>query len=124
MDSASKTKYRQTKAWKTLRERKIAEVKARDKEGKLRCELTGVVLRDRVAQVHHLNPEDYAGQNLDDFRVLSPMAHDFIEWIAVVRKDHWPNWSEWEKIVGPFLPVVVRKTDKYYKDIVDNIYQR
>lgn len=111
-----KTKARSEKWWKELRVRKIKQVKARHPKGELRCELTGVLLKpDSKANCHHRFPSNYYSDDLDDYRILSAMAHSFVEWLAMIRKDGFPNRELMEAWLGEFLPASERKVDEYYK---------
>jgi hypothetical protein len=72
----------------------------------LRCELTGILIKEeKNAQCHHRFPSDYESENLDDYRILTSSSHDFIEWLAVIRKDTFPNREKMEAWLGDFLPV-------------------
>ncbi len=122
MNGSEKTRLRSQVWWERLRARKIAQVKARDPEGKLRCEITGTWIRqDSKAQCHHRFPDDYQSENLDDYRILSSSAHDFIEWLATISPETFPNREKMLEWLGDFLPVVERKTDKYYRMIEESL---
>jgi hypothetical protein len=114
----AKTNLRNQVWWKKLRKRKIEEVRSRNQFGELRCELTGVLIKEeKNAQCHHRFPDNYTSENLDDYRILTSSAHDFIEWLGVIRKDTFPNREKMEAWLGDFLPVKVRTVDKYYEEL-------
>ena len=105
MTSASKTKFRRTRAWIEFR---IGLIETRGK----RCEMCGVVKRTaRELDCHHLHPEDYANLDPDRFKILCTGCHDFVERMAlrVLGRDPFPNRTEFLRWAGPFLPTVERK---------------
>lgn len=108
MNHIEKNRFRQTVKWKRFRDQLIHE------RG-LRCELSGVKLTTKTAQVHHLRPDLYDTLEPQLFKVLSPSAHDFIEWLGAMDRSHIPNREAMEAWLGEFLPVRVRETDKYYE---------
>lgn len=111
--------------WKNLRKRKIAQVKARNPGGELRCELTGVLIDpESKANCHHRFPDNYQSENLDDYRILSASAHDFVEWLATIKPTTFPNRELMLAWLGDFLPVVERKTDKLYAMIKEDVKKR
>jgi len=114
----AKTNLRNQVWWKKLRQRKIEEVKATDPNRRLRCELTGIWIKsEKSAQCHHRFPDNYESENLDDYRILTPSSHDFIEWLGTIRKDTFPNRDKMEAWLGEFLPVKVRTVDKFYEEL-------
>lgn len=121
MTNAEKNKFRQTKAWRDFREEKIAEVKKLDPNGKLRCQLSGVPLRDKQANCHHLDETNYTDLQLHNFKILSPTMHTLVEFMALVLngKNPVPFREAWMALLGPFLPRVERTVDKYYKMMED-----
>jgi len=122
LNGADKTKLRSQVWWKELRRKKIEQVKARDKEGKLRCELTGVwIKKDSSAQCHHRFPDKYESMDLDDYRILSASSHDFIEWLATINPATFPNRDKMLQWLADFLPAKVRQTEKLYQMIQDSV---
>lgn len=119
MTNAEKNKFRQTKAWKDFREEKIAEVKKLDPKGKLRCQLSGVPLRDKQANCHHLDETNYTDLQLHKFKILSSTMHTLVEFMALVLngKNPVPFREQWMALLGPFLPRVERTVDKLMSDI-------
>ena len=120
MTGSEKTKLRSQKWWKELRSRKIEQVRSPD--GKLRCELFGTIIRpESRANCHHLFPDDYQSENLDDYRILSPSGHDLVEFIATINPKTFPNRDAMLAWLGEFLPKVERKTEKYYQMIEESV---
>ena len=115
MTSKEKTRFRQTKAWKDFRTQLL-------KTRGMRCELLGTPVTKKTAQVHHLRPDQY--DNLDPalFQILSPTAHEFVEFVALVLggKTVVPNRAVLLAWLGPFLPASERTVDKYYKMMLDD----
>jgi len=125
MNSSDKTRLRNQVWWRALRKRKIEEVKARDKDGKLRCELTGVWIQtESRANCHHRFPDDYASEDLDHYRILSASAHDFVEWLATIKRSSIPRKDLMEAWLSEFLPVVERKTEKLYAMIKEDVAKK
>lgn len=117
MNSSEKTAFRAKKQWKKFRESLI-------KTRGLRCELTGVKLTVKNAQVHHLRPDLYDDLRPELFKILSPSAHDFVESMAMVllgNTTQVPNHYEWMRLLGPFLPKPERTVDKYYQMIRESV---
>ena len=117
-----KTNLRGQKWWKELRARKIEEVRARDQEGKLRCELTGIWIKDSSkAQCHHRFPDRYQSEDLDDYRILSASSHDAIEWLSTIKKDTFPRLELMMAWLGEFITVKERTVDKYYAMMKESV---
>jgi hypothetical protein len=117
-----KTALRGQKWWKELRASKIAEVRARDPEGKLRCEITGVWIKNESsAQCHHRFPDRYQSEDLDDYRILSASSHDFIEWLSTIKKDTFPRYDLMMAWLGEFITVKERTVDKYYAELRESV---
>ena len=113
-----KTRLRSQKWWKELRQRKIAEVRSRTPFGELRCELTGILIKEeKNAQCHHRFPDRYKSDWLDDYRILTSSAHDFIEWLSTIKKDTFPRRELMMAWLGDFLTVKERTVDKYYAEL-------
>lgn len=107
MNSKEKTSYRSKKEWKEFREKML-------KLRGLKCELTGVKLHAKTAQVHHLRPDLYNQLDPELFKVLSPSAHDFVEFMAPIlagRTTEVPNREAWMALLGDFLPHSERTVD-------------
>ena len=115
MNNAEKNSFRQKKIWKDFRLLKIQEVKSRDPKKKLRCELFGTLLKESSANCHHLDERAYTDLRLDKFKILSPTAHKFIEWVDKVLKGKStvPNRDKWLELLGPFLPVSEKTVIEY-----------
>lgn len=100
MNSREKNNFRKTKEWKQF---VAQEIKRRGP----RCELTGVRLTAKTAQLHHLRPGEYSLLQPELFKLLSPTAHAMVEYLALIlhgnttkvpRREALLNW------IGPFLP--------------------
>jgi hypothetical protein len=69
MDSAEKTKYRQSARWKKLRDAKVAATK--------RCEFCGYPLRGR-SHLHHSDDSDYETEDASKLKLLHSSCHKFV----------------------------------------------
>lgn len=111
MNHAEKNRFRQTVRWKRFRDELIHS------RG-LKCELLGTKLTMKTAQVHHLRPDLYDELRPELFKVLSPSAHDFIEFLAKIangNRTEIPNREAMMAWLGEFLPVSERSVEKYYR---------
>ena len=90
------------------------------KERGLKCELLGMKLYRKTAQLHHLKPGVYDNLDLDNFKLLSPFSHQLVEVLAplirgnttkVPRVDLLMAW------IGEFLPEPERTVEKYYEEL-------
>jgi len=117
-----KTNLRAQRWWKELRARKIAQVRKRDPEGKLRCEITGTWIKsESSAQCHHRFPDRYDSENLDDYRILSASSHDMVEWLSTIKKDTFPRYELMMAWLCEFITVKERTVDKYYQMIRESV---
>ena len=86
----------------------------------LKCELTGVKLTARTAQLHHLDPGNYTVLDHEKFKLLSPTAHAFVEFIALLvhgNKTKVPRLDLLLAWIGPYLPEPERTVDKFYEEL-------
>jgi len=108
-----KNAFRRTKAWKEFVKR---ELKARG----LRCELTGVKLTARTAQLHHLRPDSYDLLSPPLFKLLSPTAHNLVEFLALVIHGNTTKVPRREALmawIGEFLP----EPEHTARDLMDQL---
>jgi len=95
-----KNAFRRTKAWKDF-------VASQIKERGLRCELFGTKLTAKTAQLHHRRPAEYTNLDPALFKLLSPMAHNLVEFLALVihgNKTKVPRLQALLDWIGEFLP--------------------
>lgn len=120
MTSKEKTTFRQTVAWKRFREELL-------RTRGLKCQLSGVKLTLKTAQVHHIFPDEYDNLDPARFAVLSPSMHDFVESIAPIvwgNRTSVPNQESLLAWCGWCLPRVSRSVDKLYKDMLYTLPDR
>lgn len=116
MTNKEKNSFRRSAKWINFREKEI------DKRG-LRCELFGVKITRKNAQLHHLEPEFYDNLVPEKFKLLSPTAHALVEFLAPIVYGNLTKIPRIELLlawIGPFLPKPERTVDKYYKMMEDD----
>jgi 5-methylcytosine-specific restriction endonuclease McrA len=67
MTKEQQDKYRKTKKWTDIRKKVL-------KDRDYTCEMCGIRKKNRL-HVHHINPEAYGNETLDDLVVLCAMCH-------------------------------------------------
>lgn len=77
------------------------------KERGMTCELLGMKLYKKTAQLHHLKPQFYDRLIKEDFKLLSPFSHGLVEMIALLvhgNKTKVPRLQALLDWIGEFLP--------------------
>lgn len=104
-----KNLFRQSKAWKDFREFMIGS------QGNC-CELCGMKYpgaRDKMLQVHHLEPHDYFTLNMAAFSVLCSSCHDLIErFVTRINGKAFvmpKNYQKWGSLISAHLSTPARQ---------------
>jgi hypothetical protein len=111
MNGKEKTAFRRSKKWLDFR---AQEIKRRG----LKCELLGMKLYRKTAQLHHLKPSEYDLLIPENFKLLSPFSHQLVEFLAPLLRGNTTKVPRIELLlawIGEFLPEPERTVEKYYK---------
>jgi len=89
----------------------------------MNCELLGMKLFKKTAQLHHLKPAEY--DNLDPklFKLLSPWSHALVEFIALLVHGNTTKVPRREALmawIGEFLP----EPEHTARDLMDQLRRK
>jgi len=113
MTKTEKTKFRTSPQWIAFRNQ---EMKRRG----MTCELLGMKLYKKTAQLHHLKPREYTLLIPENFRLLSPWSHALVEFVAPLVHGNATKVPRLEILmawIGPFLPEPERTVERYYAEM-------
>ena len=77
-------------------------------------------LYKKTAQLHHLKPSEYTLLIPENFKLLSPMSHSIVEFMAPLIRGNTtkvPRLGLLMAWIEPFLPEPERTVEKYYAEM-------